>query len=151
LNPYAYVGDAPITNRDPLGLFVVKNCGQMTGAVTQAANDVLATLDNCLGCTPQRTKVRAALASATIQCGGLNDNTLCGESDGRSIYLNPVVVNNVRMWGNRGRGAFGFPDQTCDCLPGLILHEAAHNAFNLGQEGEDLARRIARKCFSCAR
>ena len=94
-----------------------------------------------------------AVQNATIHCGGLNDNSACGESDGypgTNIYVNPVVVNNVRRYGNRGRGPLGYPGETCDCLPGVIIHEAAHNAFDLGND-EDFARRVARRCFTCAR
>ncbi len=143
-NIFTYTENNPVRNLDPQGLFVIVGCGNASPIVHSAARDAFRVTRNCLPCGAQFERLRNALLNAVIDCNSSLIN-ICGFSQGGRISLNlHVVVAWARNPGRQVPLGSGGP---CPCLPALLTHEAAHQAFG---SHEAVPERIENRCFGCA-
>src|SRR5262249_23648441 len=140
---YGYASQNPSLNFDPFGLLEIRpSCGASTPAIHQAVRQASQQTHSCLMCsTPQSQwrRLRDALLGSTIDCVSNEDlRGNCAGSVPGQIWLN---LRNFLP---------GGPPTGCPCLPALLAHEAAHQAFPVDATGyEGISWRIERNCFTC--
>ena len=143
-HPFSYGSGNPLIGRDPLGLFVIVGCGNGAPIVHNAFREAMRTTKNCLKCDGQSDRMRTALTNSTLRCSLDLPPGVCGQADGE-ILINSHVVTVTARRGMSAQATLGNGGP-CPCLPALLAHEGAHEAFG---PGEAVPERIERKCFKC--
>jgi RHS repeat-associated protein len=148
---YVYVGDAPVTEKDPSGLVRTSGCSpRRAAAINRAAERVKRKIkDGCLPCSEDKKKWSETVDNTTYHC----------EEDFWGGIRGPMLVCSGAWEPGLASSGFDvtfyapqFTNPICGGLECNLLHEIAHNITGVTHSGpgiDDKVRDIAKGCFPC--
>lgn len=148
---YGYASANPANLIDPRGLVPASLCDQrQIAAINAAAARAEAATRTCLDCSEDRRQWVRRIRNTTIHCVNTFEQGVYRIPSGTCAWAGTPQRAETGRDISVMEAAFTDHDPVsgCGCLEGTVLHEIAHLVRCGGDES--CARRIARRCFSCA-